>query len=420
MEQYFKLLQISKNANTELNKLSKLEDKAESQLEEAERKGRTDLLLSSTVNFKKLLGIVESAPERWPAEYGPKFERRFVQLRQELVAHLHDWLESLAPTTDTPDAIATFKSRMEDYRGKLIAINLDVEASALQDITKKACHNVEVLASYRARMREVEGWLLQNQQTYKNLAYDVLRRTQTLAKDYAQALSTIARNRPLEGLSDLQEKLSEHQKTLETHIKKLEQRISKALNPALQSLADVQNLQTELAQLEKIANGQDAQDLSDLKNTLAWILTIRSELRSDSSLDSKMLAKRLESFQDKLNERIDEYELGLDAAAIYSMLATDIEEDRKKRSALWLDGAKEKCSNIDSLSTEKATSLNSWLQGAPVYLTEEDRKHVAQLRDKLEKHLAKQKIAWLLEEVGKLPKEQQKEFFDRLKTLIAE
>lgn len=419
MEQYLKLLQKSKNANIELNKLSKLEEKAESQLEEAERKGRTDLLLASTVNYSKLLSIVESAPERWPAEYAPKFERRFGQLRQDLVARLHDWLESLAPTTDTPDAIATFKSRMEDYRGKLIALNLEIEASALQDITQKACHNVEVLASYRARMREVKGWLLQNKQTYKNLAYDVLRRTQTLAKDYAQALSTIARNRPLEGLSDLQEELSEHQKTLETHIKKLEQRISKALNPSLQSLADVQNLQTELAQLEKLANGQDAQDLSDLKTTLSWILTVRSELRSDSSLDSKMLAKRLESFQDKLNERIDEYELGLDAQAIYSMLATDIEADRQRRSYLWLDGAIKKCGYIDSLSTEKATSLYSWLRGAPVYLTEEDRMVVAQLRDQLKKHLAKQQVNWLLEEFGKLPKEQQKEFFDRLKTLIA-
>ena len=418
MEQYLKLLQISKNASIELNKLSKLEEKAESQLEEAERKGRTDLLLSSTVNYSKLLSIVESTPERWPAEYGPKFERRFAQLRQELVTHLHDWLESLAPTTDTPDAIATFKSRMEDYRGKLIAINLDVEASALQDITKKACHNVEVLASYRARMREVEGWLLQNQQTYKNLAYDVLRRTQTLAKDYAQALSTIARNRPLEGLSELREKLSEQQKILETHIKKLEQRIAKALNPSLQSLEEIQELQTELAQLEKIANGQDAQDLSDLKNTLAWILTVRSELRSDNSLDSDLLTMRLERFHDKLNERIYEYELGLDAQAIYSMLATDIEEDRKKRSALWLEGAIRKCGHIPDLSTEEATSRYNWLQGAPVYLTEQDRKDVAQLRDRLQEHLAQQKIDWLLEEFGKLPKEQQKELFVRLTMLI--
>ena len=420
VELYLRLEQRSESASKEISKFSKLEDKAESQLENAERKGRTDLLLFSTANFGKLHAIVEAAPECWPAEYGPKFERRYGQMRQELIARLPEWLESLAPSTDTPDAIATFKSRMEDYRGKLLAINLEEDANKLKTITQKACHNVEVLATYRAKMRDVQAWLDKNSKIFSSLSIEELRQEQNLAKDYAKTLATIARNRPLEGLSELREKLSEQQKLLETHSKKLIQRISKALNPSLLSLDDIQEHQKELAQLEKVANGQDARDLSDLKNTLAWILTIWSELRSDSSLDAKMLAKRLKTFQDELNERIDEYELGLDAAALYSMLATDIEEDRQRRSALWLEGAKGRCSHITELSTEKATSLYNWLQTAPVYLTEQDRNEVKKLRDQLQAHLAEQKINWLLQEFGTLPKEQQKEFFDRLKTLIAE
>ena len=309
---------------------------------------------------------------------------------------------------------------MEDYRGKLLAINLEEDANKLKTITQKACHNVEVLATYRAKMRDVQAWLDKNSKIFSSLSIEELRQEQNLAKDYAKTLATIARNRPLEGLSELREKLSEQQKLLETHSKKLIQRISKALNPSLLSLDDIQEHQKELAQLEKVANGQDARDLSDLKNTLAWILTIWSELCSDSSLDAKMLAKRLKTFQDELNERIDEYELGLDAAALYSMLATDIEEDRQRRSALWLEGAKGRCSHITELSTEKATSLYNWLQTAPVYLTEQDRNEVKKLRDQLQAHLAEQKINWLLQEFGTLPKEQQKEFFDRLKTLIAE
>lgn len=419
IELYLRLEQKSESARKEISKFSKLEDKAESQLEEAERKGRTDLLLFCTANFAKLLTIVESAPECWPAEYGPKFERRFGQMRQELIARLPEWLESLAPSTDTPEAIATFKGRMEDYRGKLIAIKLEEDANQLKSITQKACHNVEVLATYRAKMRDVQNWLEQHIKIPSDLGIGSLRNEQSLAKDFAKALSTIARNKPLEGLSDLRERLSEHQKNLEVRIKSLHRRMSEVLNPSLQSLTDIEELHSELSKLEKLFSGQDAQDLADLKNTLSWTLSSWKTLCSDNSLDSDLLAKRLDSFQDELNQRIDDYELGLDAAAIYSMLATDIEEDRKKRSALWLEGAIRKCGHIPDLSTDEATSRYSWLQGPPVYLTEEDRKGVAQLRDQLEKHLAKQKIAWLLEEFGKLPKEQQKEFFDRLKTLIA-
>lgn len=415
MEQYLQLQIKSEHAGKEIEAFSILENKAEGQLEEAERKGRVDLYLYSTVNFGKLLSIIEKAPECWPLEYGPKFEQRFGQMRQKLSSIVPQWFETLAPATDTIDAIAAFRKKMEDYKGKLLSINLEEEANNLHEVTQKVCRTVEILATYRAKMRNAESWLAENRQTFSSLSFENIRKSRDVAKDYARHLSTIARNKPLEGLSKLRENLSEHQKALEAHLKKLEQRMSKALNPIFQSVADIQDLQTELSQLEQIFSGQDARDLSDLKNTLTWVLSIWKNLRDDNSLDAGLLAKRLEHFHDELEEQIEEKELGIDEITIYRIITADIDTRRQERSALWMENIFNKCGKISELSTDQATSLYTWLQSAPVYLTDKDSEVLAQLRSRLHAHLTQQKMDWLLQEFKKLSKEQQRNLLDQFR-----
>ena len=307
---------------------------------------------------------------------------------------------------------------MEDYRGKLLAINLEEEANKLQEVTQKVCRTVEILATYRAKMRNAESWLAENRQIFSSLSFDNIRRSRDVAKDYARHLSTIARNKPLEGLSELRENLSEHQKALEAHLKKLEQRMSRALNPTFQSVADIQDLQTELSQLEQIFSGQDARDLSDLKNTLTWVLSIWKNLRDDNSLDAGLLAKRLEHFHDELKEQIEEKELGIDATPLYNVITTHIDACRQERSSIWIEDVYNKCGQISELPTDRATSLYTWLQSAPVYLTDKDSEVLSQLRSQLHAHLTQQKMDWLLQEFRKLSKEQQKNLLDQLRLTV--
>ena len=328
------------------------------------------------------------------------------------------WLETLAPTADTLDAIAIFKEQMEKFRGKLLAIHLEEEADKLKKYTHNACRNVEILGEYRAAIRSAEAWLQESKTTYSTQSIDSLRQTREMAKTYAKKLAVIARNKVFEGLSELREQISEHQKALERHLKNLEHHTQELLNPSFESMEDIQNHQAELIRLEQICSRQDARDVTDLKNVLDWLIASWKGLRNDSSLDTAMLTTRLEHFKAELDTQIEEKELGLDATTLYALATADIEKARRERSALWLTDARSKCEHISDLATDQATALYTWLHTEPAYLAEQDRAILTQLCDQLYAHLAQQKMEWLLQEFCKLPREQQKTLLERLRLIV--
>lgn len=273
VELYHELQQKSKRADQEWHEFSKLENKAEEQLETAERKERADLYLYSTANFGKLLSKIEAAPECWPQEYATKFEQRFGRMRQNFAAAFPDWLETLAPRAGTFDTLFAFKEQMEKFRGKLLAIHLEDEADKLREYTQKICSNAETLENYRAKIRTVEAWLQESKTTFSSQTIDSLRQSQVMAKTHAGSLSVIARNKTFEGLPELREQVSEHQKALELRIKKLKRYTQDILNPSFKSMEEVRRHQTELARLEQLCGCQDASDVADLKFVLDWLLS---------------------------------------------------------------------------------------------------------------------------------------------------
>lgn len=418
VELYYELQQRSERVCREWQKFSELENKAEEQLEAAERKGKPDLFLYSTANFGKLLAQIEAAPECWPQEYASRFEQRFGQLRQKFADIFPHWLEMLAPAADTSDAIATFREQMEKFRGKLLAIHLEEEADRLKKYTQDACKNADTLGKYRAAIQAAETWLQESKTTYSTQTVDSLRQTRELAKDHARKLAVIARNKVFEGLPELREHISEHQKTLEQHLRNLERQTRELLNPSFESMEAIQNHQTELARLEQVCSRQDARDVADLKYILDWLLSSWKALRNDGALDAAMLAARLEHLRAALDAQIEEKELGLDAAALCALAAADIEKARRERSALWLADARSKCERLSVMTTEQATALYTWLQTEPACLTEQDRAALIQLRNQLHAHLSRQKMEWLLQEFSKLPREQQQTLLERLQLVV--
>jgi len=415
MNQYIDLQEKSSLAEKELQNFTALEDKAEGQLEEAEKKGRLDLYLYSTANFGKLLAAVERAPECWPAEHAPRLERRFGQMRQRLAAAFPEWLETLAPRSDTLDAIAQFKATMDAYRKKLLSIQLDAEAEQVSKATTKACHNIETIARYREKMQRVGDWLKENQTDLPTLSFVRLRASLDTAKDHAKSLGIIARNKPLEGLATLRETLSEHQKHLETRLKNLQRELSQASSASPRTIEETSTLLEGLNRLEQIfSQSSDAADITDLKNTLSWMLSAWKTLRGDLSLDAAALGNRLTHFKEELAERIKEKELGLSAEDLYAMTAADIDAYRKDQSAHWLASARAKCSRLSSLSLDEATALLHHLRSAPAYLTDQDGAELERMRRSVRAHLEQQKIDWLIQEFNALAKEQQKMLLERL------
>ena len=117
-------------------------------------------------------------------------------------------------------------------------------------------------------------------------------------------------------------------------------------------------------------------------------------------------------------EQIEEKELGIDEITIYRIITADIDTCRQERSALWMENIFNKCGKISELSTDQATSLYTWLQSAPVYLTDKDIEVLAQLRSRLHAHLTQQKMDWLLQEFKKLSKEQQRNLLDQFRLTV--
>ena len=103
---------------------------------------------------------------------------------------------------------------------------------------------------------------------------------------------------------------------------------------------------------------------------------------------------------------------------VYSIIASNIENGRRERSALWLADARKKCESLSELPPNRAAVLYTWLHTGPAYLTEQDCAALTQLRNQVRAHLARQKIEWLLQEFSKLSKDQQKALFERLRLIV--
>ena len=417
--QYHELTQKSTEAREKLQDFATLEQKAENQMELSEKQQKFEPYIASTANYGKLLAIVEKAPECWPSEYKIQFEQRFGEMREYVITHFQQWLEMISPRANSIEGLSDFKTKMEKLESKLKSIGLECEATRLKEAVKNACRQTEIIAKYKSKMVETENWLQINTLELRTLQFVRLQASRETAKDLAKSLETIFRNKQLEGLAELRERLSNHQKDLENRVKELKKSLSDALSPTFSTIEEIDVLLANLANLEGVfSQTLDAEDITVLKSTLQWALSNWKTLRDDISLDTKTLNELLVQFYKNLIRQIEEKELNFSAEKLYEIINSNIYHYRNIRSATWIDNAQNKCNTLSQTSMEKATQLLNFLNTSPPYLTDTDNFKLEQLRNGVLDHLSKQKIDWLVEEVNTLSSDQKMIFFERLKSTI--
>lgn len=417
--QHFELEQKSIEAKNALMIFNSLEQKAESQLEAAENQQKFELYIASTANYGKLFAMVEEAPECWPSEYKIQFEQRFGEMRQYVMAHFQPWLEMLSPRANSIDGLSDFKAKMEKLEYKLRSIGLECEATELKEAVKKAFRQTEIMATYKSKIVDAENWLQKNTHEFRSMQFVGLQTSRDIAKNFAKELEKIFRNKQLEGLAELRERLSSHQKNLENRVDELRQSLSKALSPSISTIEDIDVLLATLTKLELVfSQTLDARDITDMKSTLQWALSNWKTLRDDISLDAKILNEHLAQFYKKIIEQIEEKELSFSAEKFYEIIASSIYDYRREKSTTWIEDVQNKCNTLSQTSMEKATHLLNFLNTPPSYLTDIDNFKLEQLRKDVFDYLSKQKIDWLVEEFNTLSADQKMIFFERLKSTI--
>ncbi len=415
MERYIALKTRSEEAQKEWNKFMELCAKAENQQDVAEQKGDFSLYLASTANFNKLFNIVNSKPGCWPAEYSARYGDILGKMRQQVIAAFPDWLDTLAPRAATLDGIAEFKKKMAGYQEKLSGLSLDAQVRQMEKATKEACHNIEVIGKYKNRMMEVNNWITENKNTLSTSTFVALQSSLKTAKEYAKSLSVIARNKPLEGLSELRENLSNYQKNIEIHIAKLQERLAKIFTITPSSREDTEKLLQCLNMIEPFfERSNNAEDIINLKNTIELILRRWQTIINDTNLDNNMIEIELKNFKSEIEQHIENNELQLNINDIYMMINNDVLRYRKELSLRWLVNAREKCKNLSNMTVYDANMLLSSLRSAPAYLIEKDKVDLDSLRKNVREYLEQQKIEWLVQEYNSLSKVQQQIFLQRL------
>jgi hypothetical protein len=91
-----------------------------------------------------------------------------------------------------------------------------------------------------------------------------------------------------------------------------------------------------------------------------------------------------------------------------------IAESREEKSLEWIRDLEKETTDFESLNTADINSLHARANCPPAVLADNHRARLEEINKKIEKHLSKLKIDWLIEKFRELSPEMQKQFLSRI------
>jgi len=181
---------------------------------------------------------------------------------------------------------------------------------------------------------------------------------------------------------------------------------------------EIEKISQELDVLFSIFEGTiDEEDLLDNKH-IATSFAKDIKLLSNLQLSKYEFENCYNNLRKKCIELFGERETQWPIEELYGNIYNAISSLREEEGKRWLDGLNDQISELDSMSKEDLRIILSLLDSFPPFLEDEQTQKAHEIKRKIESHLNKLDLEWLIEHFKELSPDIKKDFYIKIQSIM--
>ena len=414
------LRQSALEANAEVKKIEKIRDEAWHKIEKSQRFFDCSLVLWAADMLKESLDKMTNEMPLWVEEQIEEMEKDYISARQYTIQLFPDWIKLQSPSSDSPTAIGDFKHKMLRVFGKkLKRIGLEEEFNEIESHTQKSIKNAELIADAKETARHIQGWIDEHSNEQKITRIAEVRSFKDKGRDYLKTLAKYEKRVNIPEISALREPLVNVIQQFETSEKKIFDRASALWDSAIGTDQDIDRLSAEVDSLINAFDGleNDLEDLLSMKKALRLYRDCYKQLGNEA-LSWNHFDRLSGELVAEYEGILEEDELPWPPDEVVLTFQKQFREIRESKSNVWITNWFEKVNNVETLTAKQANQFMDELMKPPTFLTDNHKKKLAEIREKIDNHLNNLSVEWLVEKFKELSKDRKQEFLETIKPLL--
>jgi len=293
-------------------------------------------------------------------------------------------------------------------------LGLTEEYEQLEQHVSRVVKDANTFAEAKQLIRDVDTWISQHSDIGRFIRIAEIRGQRDIAKDFSNKLIGMNKRIALPDINTTRSKLSGYMEKLRDLENTISKRAEKLWNSKLNK-DTLDQLLIEVKDLELIYEGcaSDIEDLRLMRRALQMFQDCYSQLCSESlteeefeDLVGNLRSKAIKEFEDEEPPWLPEETI--------IKLAQDATKLRTVKGNEWMESIGSSVRYLDEMEVVHANNLREKALAHPPYLNNKQKRILSEEVRRIETHLMKLEIEWLLERFSKLTPSAQKEFLKRI------
>lgn len=364
--------------------------------------------------LKKLQEEMETN-ESWKSEDSRDLDKDIQFARQATIQAFPHWLPSQVLVNDSPSAVGKYEHQMLRVIGSnLKQLGLDQEFEQLKEHVSQVVKKANTYAEACQLIRDVDSWISSHDNQGHLIRIAEIRGQRDIAKDFSNKLIGMSKRIALPEINTMRTKLATFMEQLREREKGATKRAEKLWNTRL-DINTLDQVLDEVQDLELMFEGcdNDIADLRMMRRSLRLYQDCYRQLNLES-LSQKDFDALSENLRDKAIKELADDEPPWPPDEIINSFVRDIRKIRTSKGEEWLKSIEDSFINLGGMGVSEANNLREKIQSYPPYINEKQIKLVVSYIEKIENHLMRLEIEWLVEKFSKLSIEAKKEFLRRI------
>ncbi|MEN6320350.1 MAG: hypothetical protein ABFD82_16560, partial [Syntrophaceae bacterium] len=389
----------TKEAHAKLAAIDTKVSNAYERIESAEKRGDLHILTFSAIKLKEVVAQMQ-ADELYPQGDIERYKDEVDLICQRVIQNFDSWLARQAPRGRTTKDASDFERFMRETALNLKKLGLSEQESKVDSHTANSIRQINALAAAQSLAENIEGWLTEHSISRAQRVAD-LRNDADTAKENLKKVSETLRIISVPSLESAKIKLNDFIRSTKQREKEFTARLSRILDSSL-PVSKIEELIQEVDDLEKIFErcDSDIDTLRTMRRALNFYKDASIRL-CDENLSENVFTTLWSELNDKSGEISDDEPPWM-PDKIMPIIYKNALRKREELGLRWLTGVENEVSLINGSDIAIVSNLHSRIQQLPGYLTKIQQKRAKELQNKIESHLDKLKVEWLLEKYREL------------------
>jgi hypothetical protein len=409
-----RLSQWSKESINKIDEMEENKDQAMMMVKNNIDKGGVTQLSHGSSDLKALITKLESEKPLWLDEQIDDMKPVLIQGRQTIIQVFPDWLENLAPYSESPEDVGNFKHVMlSKVKKNLEDLNLDELAQELEAKVKSVIRNVEDIAEANRMVSDVNNWIISSKSIVGSKRLIEIRTAKDIARTHSNKLKGMYQRVKQDRIRDARRSLKQLYDALSVVEKQIVDRADKVWNSKLTDQSSINMLSDEIDSLIRAYDGldDDLEDFHVIRKALSQFKRVMSRL-GDETLSWNDFSKLANDVEQETQAQLSDNELPWLPEDVLKNIVDNVTDYRKQLSSQWTDSVLEQEEDIPNMDVTAANQLQNKLMAAPAYVTDDHLRKLTTLEETLEGRLSEIKIDWLVEKFKELSEKDRKRFLE--------